>query len=52
MPLPTRKRGQSREDHASAVISTLINEGKPRDQAVAIGLKKAGLSKKDKRKKK
>lgn len=50
MPLPTRKKGQSKQDHAGAVISKLRKEGYPAKQAVAIGLSEAGLSKKKKKK--
>jgi len=46
MPL---KKGRSRKDiHDN--IRTLIDEGRPFDQAVAIALRVAGVSKKRKRK--
>lgn len=51
MPLPKRKRGQSKQEHAGAVISKLRKEGKDEKQAVAIGLKTAGIAKKKKKKK-
>lgn len=47
MPL---KRGKSRKV-VSANIRELRQSGRPQDQAVAIALKEAGLSRKKKRKK-
>lgn len=46
MPLPKRKKGESKQDHASRTIRKLVSEGGwKHDQAVAIGLHHAGLGK-------
>jgi len=44
MPL---KQGRSRKT-VSANIRTLLHEGKPKDQAVATAMSKAGMTKKKK----
>ncbi len=49
MPLPKRKKGEKKTEHASRTIRKLVAEGRPHDQAVAIGLHHAGLGKKGKK---
>ena len=51
MPLPKRKKGESKQEHASRTIRKLMDEGRPRDQAVAIGAHHAGLPPKKGKKK-
>lgn len=48
MPLPKRKKGEKKEEHASRTIRKLVKEGYKHDQAIAIGLHHAGLGKKSK----
>jgi len=52
MPLPKRRKGEPKKRYAQRVIRTEVKHGKPLKQAVAIGLSKAGLSKKRKRRRK
>jgi hypothetical protein len=55
MPLRKPRKGASkakRKKVASQNIATEIAAGKPRKQAIAIGLNSAGLSRKKKKKKK
>lgn len=52
MPLPKRKKGESKQEHASRTIRKLMgDEGYDRKQAIAIGMNHAGLSPKGKKKK-
>lgn len=55
MPLIKPKKGSSKktkEKAASKNIAAEMKSGKPKKQAIAIGLQAAGLSKKKKKKKK
>lgn len=46
MPIPSKHKGETKKHYAGRVISTEMHHGKPKAQAVAIGLKKAGMSRK------
>jgi len=46
MPIPSKHKGETKKHYAGRVIKTEMHYGKPRTQAIAIGMSKAGLSRK------